>query len=264
MAITVDGAYYPVIGYSGGVNTFTFNAAAGGAVGDIVIVAVSCHGSIAPFAANGGWNFLGHKRPIDVDGIVQPIGAQVAIYWKVKASGDASYVFNSGAAPAQDVNAKGQMVFVRGAKASFPAIGTDNSDYRQRDIDQMDGASSSEMVSSVFPPSGTILLAFSFSNWRLFNTRQYGSEGGYVLPIPPFTTYTATWNSSDGQGIIGLATLGSNSAMWDAEWEPSGGLNIGCVRYQSPFYGRFEQLLSTTVWFVVKRAKTGGLFGVNH
>lgn len=252
MAITADGAFDAVISYSGGANVYTFDATSGGAVGDIAVVAVSCHASLGAFGAHAGWNFLGIAKPFVELG--DAYGAQLALYWKYKASGDTSYVFSSGASPAPDVNALGQLIFLRGASASsLAAIDATNSGDYLDDIDEFESFIPPATLTTASVPDGGALLAFAFSNFNLFNVRQFGNE-----PL------VGTYNSTTDMSVLSPTSAGTNSGFSVASGASAMPLVVQGSRFDSAAAGKFEQFLVTWVAFVVRRAKKGGLFGINH
>lgn len=251
MAITVDGAYYPVIGYSGGVNTFTFNAAAGGAVGDIVIVAVSCHASIGAFAAVAGWNFLGMQRPSD------GLGPQVAVYWRKKLAGDVSYVFNSGNGAALDANAAGQLIFIRGIDVNaLPVIGVAGMPaYDYTFFFEFDSPVKTKTIATVADAkSNEVVMAFAFSNWQLLNVRQYGFTPGGMYPTEYNSTSTIDVASPTPLTNFCGASFGGTSVD----------VSVNVHRALSAGYGHFEQCILVAAWFTLRPKKVSGMFGVNH
>lgn len=249
MAITADGAFDASISYSGGANVYTFDSSLGGAVGDIAVVAVSCHASLGAFGAHAGWNFLGTAKPVADLG--DAYGAQVALYWKYKASSDASYVFSSGASPSPDVNALGQLIFLRGA--SLTALDATNSGDYLDDIDEFESFIPPATLTTASVPDGGALLAFAFSNFSLFNVRQFGNE-----PL------VGTYNSATDMSVLSPTSTGTNSGFSVASGASAISLVVQGGRFDGAAPGKFEQFLVTWVAFVVRRAKKGGLFGINH
>lgn len=248
MAITVDGAFDAVISYSGGANVYTFDATLGGVAGDIAVVAVSCHNSLPSFGAASGWNFLGAARPDPAT------GAQVALYWKLKTSGDTSYVFQSGTSPAQDVNAAGQLLFVRGASSSsmVPVSGFNSGDYLD-EIDEMEAFISPATLTTVNVADGSALLAFVFSNFNTFNVRQYAN-----MPL------VGTYNSTTDMTVLSPTSAGAQSGFAVASGASSVPVVVQVSRFDSAAAGKFEQFQATWVALTIARKKKTGLFGVNH
>lgn len=253
--VSYDGAYDPVVTFSGGKNTFTFNATAGGAVGDIVIVAVACHSSAGAFGAVSGWNFLGCSLQGDYN-----IPAMFALYWRVRQSGDTSYVFQSGTTTALDVNAAGQMIYVRNAKSQFDPVSVMTANGREGSYNEtfapLESMPKFSTVASITAAAGELILGFCFKNWYLLNTQQFGE-----LPL------TYTYNNADAVYVLSMSSIGS--ALWQLTPYVGGGpypVMIQSERFSAvapPFINQ-DEAAATWAVLVLKQKKTGGLFGVNH
>lgn len=229
--------------YSGGVNVFTFSASDTSiTIGDLIVVALSCHASAGAFPSFAGWNQTVEKA----QDATPTAGPQLVVYWKARAAGESNYSFSSATLPALDTHARGTMLALSGVKQDLSNVGVAEFDY---------GVSAGLPTDTFYGPEtnipikkGDLLVKFVAVNSLIFNTADAdGSHLSVVLNL----TGPAEYYSND--------FLETGASLVPATGFDDAG--FGTFDVQKYTGGVAVRAFGVAIAFTLQPKRSNGLFG---